>query len=261
MDSMTVDATYPGTQAVTRAISLLKSFSDSQPEWNLHELAEANGLNRSTTYRLLAALENEGFVTRQPESRIYRLGPELIALGGCALRSSDLRSVARPTVQALAETTGESATLEVMAGDQVIVIDETSGQHVVGMSQDVGSRLPVHATSTGKVLLAYAEAETVQSVLDGPLPALTEYTVTASEELRDTLQQVRERGYAVTSGELEIGFVAIAAPVFNHEGKAIAAISVGGPSARLPADRLDWLADQVMLAGRRVSSQLGFRND
>lgn len=250
---------YPGTQAVTRAISLLKSFSDSQPVWQLNDLAQANGLNRSTAYRLLATLEGEGLVTRHPESRLYCLGPELIALGGCALRSSDLRTVARPVLESLAASTGETATLEVMAGRHVIVIDETSGHHLVGISQDVGMRLPAHATSTGKALLAYAGDERISGFLELPPTRLTEHTLVSTDAIHAELQQIRSRGYAVATDELEIGFVAIAAPVFDYERHAVAAISVGGPSVRLTPPQVEAIAEQVVGAAKQVSSQLGYR--
>ena len=174
---------YTGTQAVRRAIALLKSFSDGRQEWQVSELAEANGLNSSTTYRLLSALEEEGLVTRREDNGRYRLGPEMIALGGCALRSHSLRAAARPALQRLAAATGEAATLETLSGGAMIVIDEVSSQHLVGMSQDVGARLPVHATSTGKALLAYADEEAVEAALAGELEALTERTVTSREGL------------------------------------------------------------------------------
>src|SRR5262245_12218403 len=105
---------YPGTQAVRRAVALLKAFTDEQPEWGLTELARALKLNKTTAYRLLTALEKEGFVARSPADA-YRLGPEAIALGGRALRSNDLRSVSHAELEWLAQITKETATLEVFA--------------------------------------------------------------------------------------------------------------------------------------------------
>ncbi len=258
MESTTTTSS-PGTQAIRRAISLLKSFSDNQPEWHLNDLADANGLNRTTAYRLMNTLENEGLVIRHRDSRLYSLGPELIALGGCAMRSYDLRTLTRPYLQELAKTTGEAATLEVLAGRYGIVIDETSGQHLVGVSQDVGARLPLHATSTGKVLLAYAEPEKVSAVLSSPFAKLTPHTVDSPDLLQAQIQQIRQRGYAVTVNELEIGFVAIAAPIFDHDNRVIAAVSIGGPSARLTPSRVEEAIDIVVQAAKDISRRLGHR--
>jgi DNA-binding IclR family transcriptional regulator len=255
----TTGGKYSGTQAVRRAIALLKSFSDGRQEWQVSELAEANGLNSSTTYRLLSALEDEGLVTRRDDNGRYRLGPEMIALGGCALRSHSLRAAARPALQRLAAETGEAATLETLSDGAMIVIDEVSSQHLVGMSQDVGARLPVHATSTGKALLAYASEDEVEAALGGALEPLTEQTVTSKERLLRELEAVRGRGYAVAVDELELGFVAIAGPVFGYDGRVMAAVSVGGPGMRLTPEKRGEMAARVMEAARSISAEMGYR--
>ena len=164
VESHTTEA-YPGTQAVARAIALLKAFSDTQPEWGLRELAQATGLNKTTAFRLLAALEAERLVMRNPLSGGYRLGVDLIALGGCAMRSNPLRAVSRPVLEDLAQECDESASLEVLIDQLVLIVDEVSSRHPMGMSQDVGSRLPPHATATGKLLLAHRPAADLDSYL------------------------------------------------------------------------------------------------
>ncbi|MCS6827766.1 MAG: IclR family transcriptional regulator [Caldilinea sp.] len=249
---------YPGTQAVARAIALLKAFSDAQPEWTLNDLARATGLNKTTAFRLLSALEAEHLVMRNPLSGAYRLGVELIALGGVAMRSNPLRTVSRPTLVTLAEQSGEAATLEVLMDAHVLVLDEVAGDNPMGMTQDVGSRLPVHATATGKVLLAFSSEEQTEKLLAAPLQPLTERTVTEPEQLRRELARIRQEGFAVTQGELEPGFVAVAAPVIDRERQAAAAISVGGPSLRLTAERLPQIAAMVQMAARQISRQLGY---
>jgi len=183
--------TYPGTQAVARAIALLKAFSDAQPEWALTDLAQATRLNKTTAFRLLAALEAEGLVMRNPLSSGYRLGVELVALGGCAMRANPLRAVSRPLLESLAQECDESATLEVLIGQQVLIVDEVSSRHPMGMSQDVGSRLPVHATATGKLLLAYAAAVSLESILRLPLAKLTDQTIVDLDRLRTHCEQIR----------------------------------------------------------------------
>ncbi|RIK57009.1 MAG: IclR family transcriptional regulator [Chloroflexi bacterium] len=257
---MNETASYPGTQAVTRAIALLKSFNAGQPERSLAELAQATKLNKTTAYRLLAALEHERLITRT-QSGGYRLGPELIALGGMALRSHDLRAAARPMLESLAEATGETTTLEVLGNRHVLVLDEVSSRYLVGISQDVGSRLPLHATSTGKLLLAYAAPEEIEAVLRGPLPRLAPCTITDPDRLRAELEQIRAQGYAVAQEELEVGFVAIAAPIRGHDQGVVAAISVGGPSLRLQGERIAGVGAQVQAAGRAISRQIGYRPD
>ncbi len=251
-------APYAGTQAVLRAVSLLKAFTDGGPLLGLGELSSATGLNKTTTYRLLTALESEGMVARQAEEG-YRLGPELIALGSRALRTSDLRSASREALQVLAAQTGETATLEVLAGGQVLILDEIPGAHLLGSTQIIGTLWPVHATSTGKVLLATLPDAERKAVLRTPLPRLTPKTITRAASLHKELARVQRQGYATAIEELEPGYAAVGAPVCNHEGRPIAALSVGGPTVRLTRDRIAGIAELVIEAAARVSERLGHR--
>jgi DNA-binding IclR family transcriptional regulator len=249
---------YPGTQAVARAIALLKAFSDAQPEWALSDLAQATGLNKTTAFRLLAALEAERLVMRNPLSGGYRLGVELIAIGGAAMRSNPLRAMSRPVLVTLAEQSGESATLEMLVENYVLVIDEVASSNPMGMTQDVGNRLPLHATATGKVLLAARPEAEIDARLAEPLEAMTEQTHVEPGRLRSELARVRQEGVASAIGELELGFTAVAAPVVDRERQVVAAISVGGPSLRLTAERLPEISAMVQMSARQISRQLGY---
>jgi DNA-binding IclR family transcriptional regulator len=250
---------YPGAQAVARAIAVLKTFSDRRPQMTLAEITQATRLNRATAYRLLAALEKEGLITRDRRSEAYRLGPEAIALGSRALRANDLRTVCRPELEALARETGETVTLEVLAEDEVLILDEAQGQHRVGSTPSVGTRWPAHATSTGKLLLAHTPEAEVEILARRALPQLTDKTLTRPDALRRELARIRERGYATMSEELEVGYAAAAAPVRNHEGRVVAALSVGGPSVRLTPERLAEVAARAQKAAERAAKRLGYR--
>ena len=141
---------YPGTQSVLRAMSLLKAFDDERREWGLADLAREVGLNKTTTFRLLTALESEGMVAKRPSTETYILGPEIVVLGGRALRNSDLRTLAKPELAQMAAASGETATLEIISGeDHVLIIDEVIGNHLVGSSQSLGTRWPMVAVSKG----------------------------------------------------------------------------------------------------------------
>ncbi len=256
---MQVNEPYPGTQAVQRAIALLKAFSDEQPRLGLAELARTVGLNKTTAYRLLTALESEGLIARHATSETYQLGPEIIALGGRALRANDLRSVCRTELEALARATGEAATLEALAGDDILVLDEVLGARLIGANQSIGSRWPAHTTSTGKMLLACLSTAEQEAFLQRPLPQATPQTIVDPDILRRELARFREQGYATAVEELELGFGAVGAPVRNHDGRAIAALSLNGPTARLTPERLVELAPLVIAAAERVSAQLGYK--
>jgi DNA-binding IclR family transcriptional regulator len=249
---------YPGTQSVQRAMRVLNAFTDAQPEWALNELAKTLELNKTTTYRLLSALEIEGMVTRDEQSGAYRLGPGAIILGGRALRTNSLNIVSHADLDKLAEETGETVTLEILVDGDVLIIDQVQGSHMLGASQDLFARWPTHATSTGKVLLAYLPLVQCEELLSVPLDQYTENTITDINELKEELNQIRTQGFATVHEELEIGFVAGAAPIFNHNGRVVAAISVGGPSVRMNPDRLQEIVNLAMQAAQRISKKIGY---
>ncbi len=256
---------YAGTQSVRRAIALLKMFSDERREWGLTDLAREVDLNKTTAYRLLTALESEGMVARDPKTEAWRLGSGAITLGALALRSNDLVRAARPELQTLVEETAETASLEVLVGDEVLILDEVEGPSVLGASSDVGTRWPAHATSTGKVLLAAERAglgrvtHTRQRPLPRRLRKLTPRTITTPDRLDHELARVLERGWAAAVEELEIGYVAVGAPIRDHELRVLAAVSIGGPVTRLTQDRIPDLARRVVGAADRTSRSLGGR--
>lgn len=252
---------YPGTQAVLRAVSLLKVFTDQRPEWGLTELAQEVGLNKTTAYRLLTALESEGMITRNSQSDGYQLGPAIVMLGGRALRSNDLRAISRPELKALVASVGETASLELLTGHEMLILDEISGGHVMSGGQTIGTRWPSYATSTGKVMLATLDWEEVERILPQPLKPITPKTVTSMESLRRSLDQVRAQGYAVADEELEMGLRAVAAPLYDFDGDAAGVISLAGPTLRLTDQRLPEITELVLSAARRISIRLGAKPD
>ncbi len=224
-----------GAQAALRAIRLLKLFTAEAPELQLAELSCLSGLNKTTTHRLLQALLSEELLDRNPATSAYRLGPGMMALGVQALSSNDLRLRARPFLKRLAEETGETATLEVPIDDTMLILDEVTSKYFVGASGNVGTRWPIHATSTGKALIAFEQ--------DGPdrlrstLQALTPRTITEFSALEKQLGDIRRRGFAETIDELEEGFSGVGAVVRGGMGEILGALSICGPSQRMTESR------------------------
>jgi DNA-binding IclR family transcriptional regulator len=254
----TEPAPVPGAQAVFRAIALLKAFSGARAELSLDELARLAGLKKTTAFRLLAALERESLVAHSPHSDAYRLGPGLLELAGLALRSNDLRSVARPELEKLARQTGETVSLEILVEGEVLILDEVQGSHLLGSGQWIGTRWPAHATSTGKALLAALPDAARHEMLAGPLARPSARTLVDPDVLEEQLREIRRRGYSVADEELEPGFVAVGAAVFNFTGEAVGAVSAGGPALRLTPERIPHLAALVMDTAACISKQLGY---
>lgn len=224
-----------GAQAALRAIRLLKLFTAAAPELQLAEISELSGLNKTTAHRLLQALHSEELLDRNPGTGAYRLGPGMMALGVQALSSNDLRIRARPLLKRLAEETGETATLEVPIDDTMLILDEVTSKHFVGASGNVGTRWPIHATSTGKALIAFEQHGPDR--LRAILPSLTARTITELAVLEQQLGDIRRRGFAETVDELEDGFSGVGAVVRGGMGEVLGALSICGPSQRMSESR------------------------
>lgn len=241
-----------GAQAALRAVRLLKIFSNERPEMSLAELSKASGLNKTTTHRLLRALQSEALIERNAATSAYSLGPGLMALGVQALSSSDLRRRVRPILRKLARETGETATLEVPVENSMLILDEVAGRHVVGAAGNIGTRWPIHATSTGKAWLAFDEAG-LERLMDTVLQPLTARTQIKKELFPPQLAEIRKRGYAITVDELEDGFTAIAAVIRSPLGDVQGALSLGGPTQRLGALRRAELGKCLCRAAERLN--------
>jgi len=242
-----------GAQAALRAVRLLKMFTNERPEMTLAELSRASGLNKTTTHRLLRALQSESLIDRNPATSAYSLGAGLMALGVQALASSDLRRRVRPVLRTLARETGETATLEVPFEDSMLILDEVAGSHVLGSAGNIGTRWPIHATSTGKVWLAFDESGVDR--LGERLKPLTNRTVVEKDAFQPQLAEIRRRGYAITVDELEDGFTAVATIIRGVLGDVQGALSIGGPTQRLNATKRAEFGTSLCKAAERLNPE------
>ncbi|HKV73437.1 MAG TPA: IclR family transcriptional regulator [Gemmatimonadales bacterium] len=252
-----------GTQAVERAFAILQAFSDLRRVWTLADLSRSLGLAKPTALRLLGVLEREGMVERTVPGGGYRLGPGAMELGARAQRSHGLTEAVLPLLDQLAHSTGETASLEVLVGDQILVLAGIQGRHRVSVAPDVGTRWPAHAASTGKVILAglrEREGDLWRRQFAGRarLLELTPRTITSLKRLDEELARVTRRGYATAIEELEPNFVAMGAPVRDIRGEVVAGLSLAGPASRLSAERVKQLVGPLMKAAEEASRRLGW---
>ena len=257
--SKTTAAPYPGTQAVRRAFAVLKAFDSMHPQWSVSDLSRHIGLHKTTTFRLLGALVHEGMLERDEQTGTYRLGAEIIALGSQALRSTDLYDASHAELEAVARDTGEAATIEILVGDETVILDEVRGRFFVGGRPDFGLRFPAHATSTGKLLLA-AERESggAKRPKKARLAKLTSKTITDHDEFEKELTKVSRQGFATAIDEIEEGFAAVGAPIRDFSGRTVAAMSVGGARVRFTRARIIEVTARVREAADLVSRRLGY---
>jgi DNA-binding IclR family transcriptional regulator len=243
-----------GTQAVDRAARLLTEVVHAPGSVTFTELAAATGLAKSTTSRLLLALERNGLVRRDEAGR-FQPGEMFVRFAWRGGAEAGLTEVAQPYLDRLGKATGETVNLGVTSGGMVEQIAQVDSAYLIGATNWLGRAVPLHCTAIGKVLLAFGAAE----LQPGRLDRRTEYTITSRAALETELERVRQRGYAVTDGELEPGLVALAAPVYRDGGALVAALSVSGPGTRLTPQRVTEVACQCVAQASALSAVLGHR--
>jgi DNA-binding IclR family transcriptional regulator len=203
-------------------------------------------------------MDRAGFLERDGESGRYRLSLLLAALGEVARQTTTLQRSSRHALGWLAERTGETANLTVLVGSEAVNVEVADSPRPVMHVGWIGRRLPVHATASGKVLIAHAGEQLLTRVLNAGLERFTPETITSARAFRAELELVRTRGYATVFGEMESDLAAVAAPVRDHRGEVVAAIAIGGPVSRCPQARLDALALDVREASDRLSRLMGY---
>ncbi len=244
-------------QSVDRAVAILEILA-RDGEAGVTEVARELDVHKSTASRLLAALDRRELVAQDTARGKFRLGMGIVRLAGAVSRKLDLVQESRPVCRALAQQVGETVNLAILSGRDALYLDQVAGPAALSPHNWAGQRIPLHATSDGKVLLAYLSEAELKERLAPPLARFTDRTITAAAEFGDLLAEVRRRGFATAVEELEAGLTAIAAPVRNAEGNVIASISASGPSFRIPADRIPVLVGAVHRAAAEVTRRLGW---
>lgn len=222
------------------------------------EVATELGIARSSAHRMLTTLQAHGLLRQDPATRSYAAGPQLVQLGVAVIGATDLRADARPTIERLCQSTGETVHLIVLDGSMILFLDGVEGRYAIRAAERTGDRAPAHASAAGKVLLAALTKEQLRERYPGSrIRGGTAEAMSSRRALEEELEVVREQGYATNLGESEVGLHAVAVPVRDALGTVRAAISVSGPSARLPEAALIEHAQTAMEAAQLLSQNLG----
>lgn len=245
-------------QSIERAIDILRSFTEFEPELRVTELAHRLDLHKSTVSRILATLQKGGLVNKNPESGKYRLGLGLISLAGVALGRLDVRGVAQPYLNKLMAFTQETVNITVVEGNECVNIERARSPQPIRYEGWIGRRTPLHCTAAGKVLLAHLPIEKRAVRLALPLAEYTSKTVTDGQRLEHNLVLVRYQGYAIVHEEFEEGYSGIAAPIFNHEAHVVAAISVCGPTYRMGPGKVENFINPLKEISQTISTEMGY---
>ena len=257
-NTVRVNRTEGGVQSVDRALGVLLAFLDGATLLGPTELGQRLGLSKSAVHALLVSLERAGFVYRDNAAGKYGLGPRLAQLAGLWAEADMTRSLARPTLEALARELDETVFLGVIKGGRAVYADRIESRQRLRVIGEIGEPVPLHATALGKVFLAHLPPLRLQAVLAGPLEAYTRHTIVDPDRLLVECEAIRTQGYAVSDGERDELTLGVAAPVRNPPGAVHAAITAVGPRGRFDLARS---AEQVVRAAAEVSRRLDPRGD
>lgn len=261
---MTYDAASSGrepgpsqVQSVDRAVAILFLLA-RRGGAGVTEVAAELGVHKSTAFRLIGALESGSLIEQDGERGKYRLGRGVLRLAAATAGGLELPTEARPVCRRLAGRLGEAINVAILDGGEAMhVLQEYAKSAITGRNW-LGQRTPVHASASGKVLMAYADPVTVKESLEAALESFTPRTLTDPAALEAELSTVRERGWAATAEELEIGLNALAAPIHDATGEVVAAVGVSGPSYRLTVESFPAVAATLVAGATDISARLGW---
>lgn len=254
----TAEASGSGVQSVDRAISVLEILA-RRGEAGVTEVAAEIAVHKSTAFRLLGALEDRGLVEQAEDRGKYRLGFGILRLAGAISAKMDVTRHGRPVCERLAREIGETVNLAVLQSHYAVNLDQAHGPSAVTAQNWVGQLTPLHATSSGKILLAHLDGEQRAELLAvAGLKGFTPATATTADALDEQLAQTRRRGYAISLEEYEVGLNAVAAPVRSQRGDVTAAVSASGPAYRFTEARMHEVAPLLVAGADDISHRLGY---
>ncbi len=251
------DSRSNSVNSVHRAISILQVLARLGSA-GVTEIATELSVHKSTVFRLLATLESRGLVEQATARGSYQIAYGVAEIAASAAQKPELSVTGRQTCQELAGRVGETVNIVVLDGNVVLTVEQVIGSSALSAVNWVGRPSPIHATSSGKVFLAWMDADRRAAALKGRLEAFTEHTITDRRQLEKQLVDVREHGFAFTYEEHEIGLTAVAAPIRGLTGEIIAAITVSGPNFRIDRDAIPGIAEQVIAAAAEISERNGY---
>ena len=244
--------------SVEKALKVITTLAAHNEGMRTGELSEKLGFSKPTVSRLLNILHEHGFVHRSLSARKYTLGRSVLDIGKSAYKyiGSQLLPIAEPYINDLRNTIGESALLEVLAGDSTILVYRANGPLPVGILIKAGTRLPLHVSAGAKAILAFSPPEMVETILKKKLTRLTPKTITNPKLLKKNLEEIRHRGVAFCHGEYDLDVNAIGAPIFDHEKKPVAAVVITMPVYRAKYHNQSKMVSLLKGAAANISDQL-----
>lgn len=246
-------------QTLDRAIQILDCFSLDEFELGVREISRMTGLSASVCGRLMSAMKEQGILNQNPANKLYSIGPKTLRWSEIYSANLDIRNVALPVINELLVDTKETISLYILDNDERLCVERMESAQNVRIVARIGRRLPLYAGSAGKVLLAFLPYHRQEEIIQKTkLVPFTETTIVDPDKLRDELRHIRKQGYAFSVGEWVADAAGIAAPIFDHKGDVIAAITVSGPANRFSPKVVEKHVVKILQAAERISRDLGY---
>ncbi|PTX50054.1 IclR family transcriptional regulator [Gemmobacter caeni] len=248
-------------KSVDRALAVLRYFTVAEPELGLADVTRRSGLDKATVHRILTALARNGLLEQMPATRKYRLGPESLRLAQVREASVPITAILAPVLAQLSTDSGETAHASLGASEGMLTIGVSEPQRSTRVFVDPSASLPFHASASGQVFCAFADAEQGEAILQATrFEQFTETTPVDARDLRQRVDAARQNGFAVAHGTLEADTVGVAAPFFDASGRVIGAVAVAGLSSRMDGEAIARAGALVCAAAKQVTRQLGGRS-
>jgi IclR family transcriptional regulator, KDG regulon repressor len=246
--------------AIEKALQILMLFQPHNPEMGTTEISQLLSYHKATVSRILLTLTRQGFLRQDPRTKTFSLGPSVLHLAWAVKQSlrTNLVEIARPHINALRDAVNETTTFEILSGSVTVLAYLAEGTRAVRTTTYLGATLPAHAAAGAKAILAHVPPDVWAPAFAQGVEALTAQTITDGRTFARQLEQVKERGFAVDDEEVDLGVTAVAAPVFDHEGRPVAAVVVVGPSDRVASEPVSDLVARVKKTARNVSADLHY---
>lgn len=243
-------------KSLYKAMQILFYFTKGKEELGVTELAEKSGMLKSSVYNILSTFEVCGIVERSTKTNKYRLGVRVLELSNQFYQNNDIRQVMRPFMQQVADEEEECVYLAVMSGLDVVYIDAAFPSSAAGGRNMTGVTAPPYCTGIGKAMLAFADDEEIERVINAGMEEFTHNTIKDGKRLKEELEWIKKNGYSVDNMEHEYGVKCVAVPIRNKEGLVIGAYSISGPSPRFSSERVKRLAEILQNRADQVKNQL-----
>lgn len=248
-------------QSIERSMAVLDSFNKEKPVWGAKELSEKLKLNKSTVHRLMETLEYYGMLEQNLATKKYQIGLHAFEIGSRYLANNLLEQCAPPYLEVLAEKVRQSVNLAYLdtVTAEVVFLNSIEGKGMIRVANDIGVRGPCHTSSIGKAIMACITNEKLEAVINKiNFRPYAKNTITSAAALRQDLEITRRAGYAIDDQEGDDNVRCVGAPIFNYQGKVIAAVSISGLAKDIAKNTIPALAEEVVATAKAISKRMGY---